>query len=98
VRARINTRRWLNWSPPSNDEMTAWVATARIRTADKAIVPLRLAPRRITPGPHGDFNALMLAVAKRGEPVIPARLAQLSFRPPQSSICDLHSSICNRQL
>jgi hypothetical protein len=54
-----------------DDETTAWVATARIRAAEASVVPLLLAPGRITPGPHGDFNARMLALAKRGEPVIP---------------------------
>jgi hypothetical protein len=79
-----------------DDETTAWVATARIRTADKAIVRLLLAPGRNTPGPHGDFNARMLALAKRGEPVIPAiaaRLTQLSSDPSQAASIEAYALV-----
>lgn len=54
------------------DPETEWVATAYLQASPGAALPLLLQPGRVTPGPHDRLSAPMLALAKLGEPAIPA--------------------------
>jgi hypothetical protein len=56
---------------------TEWVATARLQQAPQAALPLLLRPGRVASGPHDRWTASMLALAKIGEPAIPAILDRL---------------------
>jgi hypothetical protein len=51
---------------------TAWVATAQLQSMPQAALPLLLAPGGLVAGPHGAWSASMLALAKLGDPAIPA--------------------------
>jgi hypothetical protein len=52
---------------------TQWVATAHLQTAPvDTVLPLPLHPGHLAFGPHDRWSAPMLAVAKLGEPAIPA--------------------------
>jgi hypothetical protein len=65
---------------PSADELVAWldvpetqwVATAHLQEVPRTALPLLLQPGRIASGPHDQWTAHMLALAKLGEAAIPA--------------------------
>ena len=69
-------------SAPTVDELvrwldqreTEWVATAYLQRQPEAAIPLLLPPGRAKVGPHGDWTPALLALAKIGEPAIPAIL------------------------
>jgi hypothetical protein len=65
---------------PGTDEIVAWldlpetqwVATAYLQQVPQTALPLLLQPGRTTSGAHERVTAHMLALAKLGEPAIPA--------------------------
>jgi HEAT repeat protein len=51
---------------------TEWLASAHLLAAPDAALALLLQPGRIASGPHGQWTAPMLTLAKLGQPAIPA--------------------------
>ena len=56
---------------------TAWAATARLQQVPQTALPLLLRPGRVASGHDDRWSASMLALAKIGEPAIPAILDRL---------------------
>ena len=67
--------RLIDWlDDPSN----AWVATAWLQQIGAPALPALLIPGATTTGPHGTVSPRMLALAKIGEPAIPAIAERLT--------------------
>src|SRR5262245_59048830 len=56
---------------------TQWLATARLQQVPQAALPLLLQPGRVSAGAHNQWTAPMLALAKLGDPAMPAIVDRL---------------------
>ena len=55
-----------------DDPTRQWLATAELQRVSSLAVPRLLEPNRLVLGPHGSLSAPLLALAKIGEPAVPA--------------------------
>lgn len=67
--ARVSVEQLVEWL---DHPETQWVATARLQETPQAAVAALLRPGRVVFGTHNQWTAPMLALAKLGEPAIPA--------------------------
>jgi len=54
------------------DPSRQWLATAELQRMPDEAIPLLLEPGRTVLGPHGSLTPALLALAKIGEPAVPA--------------------------